>query len=277
MDPGLRRGDECFENMTTQTLSSTAKRWYQRPHVSVVPDGFDALLADTVAVLARAAEHAPCVFASSLSAEDMVLFHLINRAQQGQAMNIQTFALDTQRLPKATLDLWATAESRYGRRIECVEPDHHRLRVLDAMQSERDIYETKAARERCCTVRKTEPLRHMLAGKAAWVTGLRRAQSAGRATVPHQEWDAAFGLQKFNPLADWPDEALWYFIDREDIPVSALYAKGYASIGCEPCTRPIRFDEHPRAGRWWWEATATGTSTECGIHVVHQDVVVGAQ
>lgn len=266
--------------MTTHTLSATAKPWYQRPHVSVAPEGFDALLADTLAVLARAADHAPCVFASSLSAEDMVLFHLINDAQNGQAMNIHTFALDTKRLPKATLDLWARAEARYGRRIERIEPDQHRLRVLDAMQSENEIYETKSARERCCTVRKTEPLRHTLAGKAAWVTGLRRAQSAGRSSVPAHVWDAGFGLEKFNPLADWSDEALWYFIDREDIPVSTLYAKGYASIGCEPCTRPIRFDEHPRAGRWWWEAAAnpgTGTSTECGIHVMHSDVVVAAQ
>ena len=272
-DPGLRRGDECFENMTTQTLSSTAKPWYQRPHVSVAPDGFDALFADTVAVLKRAAAHAPCVFASSLSAEDMVLFHLINREQ----IAIHTFALDTEKLPKATLTLWTEAESRYGAAIEGIAPDAARLQTLAQTQADSAIYETRAARELCCTVRKTEPLRRALAGKTAWVTGLRRAQSAGRASVPHQEWDAGFGLEKFNPLTDWSDEALWYFIDREDIPVSALYAKGYASIGCEPCTRPIRFDEHPRAGRWWWEAAAnpgTGTSTECGIHVPRNGAVV---
>ena len=262
--------------MTTQTLSSTAKRWHPRPHVSVAPDGFDALLADTVAVLARAADHAPCVFASSLSAEDMVLFHLINRAQ----IPIYTFALDTQKLPKATLTLWNEVESRYGAVIERITPKPELLRTLAETQSDGAIYETKAARERCCTVRKTDPLRRTLAGKTAWVTGLRRAQSAVRASVPAHVWDAGFGLEKFNPLADWSDEALWYFIDREDIPVSELYAKGYASIGCEPCTRPIRFDEHPRAGRWWWEAAAnpgTGTSTECGIHVTNNDVVVAAQ
>ncbi len=259
--------------MTTESLSLANKPWYQRPSVSVAPEGFEALLADTVTVLQRAATNAPCVFASSLSAEDMVLFHLINR----ERMAIRTFALDTERLPKATLKLWETAESRYGTIIERIAPDGDRLRSLAQTQSNSAIFETKAARELCCTVRKTEPLRRTLAGKAAWVTGLRRAQSAGRASVPHQEWDAGFGLEKFNPLADWSDEALWYFIDREEIPVSVLYAKGYASIGCDPCTRPIRFDEHPRAGRWWWEAAATGTSTECGIHVAHNDVVVVAQ
>ena len=175
--------------MTTQTLSSsTTKPWYQRPRVSVAPDGFDALLADTVALLRHAAEHAPCVFASSLSAEDMVLFHLINRAQ----IAIHTFALDTEKLPTATLTLWAEVESRYGATIERIAPDADRLQALAQTQTDSTIYETKAARELCCTVRKTEPLRRTLAGKAAWVTGLRRAQSAGRASVLHQEWDAAF-------------------------------------------------------------------------------------
>ena len=252
--------------MIAQTLSVTAKPWYQRPRVSIAPAGFDVLLADTITLLHRAADHAPCVFASSLSAEDMVLFHLIHRAH----ISIHTFALDTEKLPKATLTLWAEAESAYSATIERVTPDVNRLQTLAQTQADSAIYETKAAREFCCTVRKTEPLRRALAGKAAWVTGLRRAQSAGRASVPHQEKDTAFGLEKFNPLADWSDEALWYFIDREAIPVSTLYAKGYASIGCEPCSRPIRFDEHPRAGRWWWEAAANpamGTSTECGIHV----------
>lgn len=262
--------------MTTQTLFFSTKPWYQRPRANVAPEGFDALLANTIALLKRAAAHAPCVFASSLSAEDMVLFHLINREHAA----IHTFALDTEKLPNATLTLWTEAQSRYGAAIERIAPEPVRLQRLTQTQADSAIYETKAARELCCTVRKTEPLRRMLTGKAAWVTGLRRAQSAARASVPAQVWDAGFGLEKFNPLADWSDEALWYFIDREDIPVSALYAQGYASIGCEPCTRPIRFDEHPRAGRWWWEATddpSTGTSTECGIHVAHKDVVGSVQ
>jgi phosphoadenosine phosphosulfate reductase len=259
--------------MTAQPLPSAAKAWYQRPRVSVAPEAFNLLLADTIAALENAAEYSPCVFASSLSAEDMVLFHLIHRAQ----VAIHTFALDTDKLPKATLMLWTEVQSRYGVTIERIVPDADRLQTLAQAQSDSAIYETNTARELCCTVRKTEPLRRMLAGKAAWVTGLRRAQSAGRASVPSHVWDAGFGLEKFNPMADWTDEALWYFIDLEDIPVSALYAKGYASIGCEPCTRPIRFDDHPRAGRWWWEAAVTGTATECGIHVAHSDGVVTAQ
>ncbi|MBL8309673.1 MAG: phosphoadenylyl-sulfate reductase [Burkholderiales bacterium] len=251
--------------MTTPPLSSTAKPWYRRPRVTTRPDRFDTLLADTMATLRIAAAHAPCVLASSLSADDMALFHLIQR----ERLPISTFALDTRRLPRATLDLWQAAESHYAAPIERVTPTCDRRTSLNAAQAESAIYENKAARELCCAVRKTEPLRTALAGKRAWVTGLRRAQSAGRANVPRQERDVGFGLEKFNPLADWSDEALWFFIDSERVPVSTLYENGYASIGCDPCTRPIRFDEHPRAGRWWWEATVSGTATECGIHVAH--------
>lgn len=252
--------------MTAQPLSYAPKPWYQRPRAVARPDQFDGLLPDTIATLRLAAAHAPCVLASSLSAEDMVLFHLIQR----ERLPIGTFALDTGRLPPATLELWSAVESRYGASIERVVPAPDRLAALKATQDDSAIYESKTSRELCCTVRKTEPLRAALVGKRAWVTGLRRAQSTGRANVPHQEHDTGFGLEKFNPLADWTDEALWYFIDLENIPVSPLYDKGYASIGCDPCTRPIRFDEHPRAGRWWWEAAVSGTATECGIHVVHK-------
>jgi phosphoadenosine phosphosulfate reductase len=256
--------------LDTTLPGSPPKPWYQRPRVAHVPSKFADLLEATVATLNTAALHSPCVLASSLSAEDMVLFHLITRAE----LPIRTFALDTERLPKATLTLWLDAEAHYGREIERIRPASHRLQVLAETQANSAIFENKAARELCCTVRKTEPLRRTLEGKAAWVTGLRKVQSTGRAQVPHQEWDAGFGLEKFNPLADWSDDALWYFIDRENIPVSPLYDKGYASIGCDPCTRPIRFDEHPRAGRWWWEASAAAdvSATECGIHVVaHKD------
>lgn len=246
--------------------SSQNKPWYQRPRIGVEPADFADLLAATVATLNTAAMHSPCVLASSLSAEDIVLFHLIVREQ----LPVHVFALDTERLPKATLALWLDAEAYYGREIERIRPAMDRLQALAETQTNSVIFESKTARERCCTVRKTEPLRRTLEGKAAWVTGLRKAQSAGRAQVPRQEWDASFGLEKFNPLADWSDEALWYFIDRESLPVNQLYDKGYASIGCDACTRPIRLDEHPRAGRWWWEvaAAADGSATECGIHVV---------
>ena len=256
--------------MNSDIQFGSAKAWYQRPRVIDEPDGFIDLLDTTMRTLRTAAAHSPCVFASSLSSEDMAIFHMIASAN----LSIHTFALDTQRLPSATLALWKHAEAHYVRPIERVSGTFLELCKLAETQPDSDIYETRTARELCCSVRKTEPLRRTLAGKKSWVTGLRKSQSAGRANVSSQEWDAGFGLEKFNPIADWSDEALWYFIEQQKIPVNTLYDKGYASIGCDPCTRPIRFNEHPRAGRWWWEAAAAanGSATECGIHVVaHKD------
>jgi phosphoadenosine phosphosulfate reductase len=239
------------------------KPWYQRPGPTAAPVGLNDRLSYTINVLTDAARHSPSVLAHSLSAEDMVLFHLI--AMHGLA--IGSIALDTDRLHASAHVLWAQAEAKYGRPILAIKPVAERVEKLAEISADSEIYNDKKTRELCCAVRKTEPLRQALIGKKSWITGLRRAQSAGRAQVPHFEFDAAFGLDKFNPLADWSDNDLWYLIDLMQIPVSTLYDKGYASIGCDPCTRPIREDEHPRAGRWWWEQSANKTASECGIHV----------
>jgi phosphoadenosine phosphosulfate reductase len=242
--------------------SINTKAWYRRPQLVVAPDGFEKRLTRTVETLTDAAKTAPSALAHSLSAEDMALFHLIALHD----LSIDAIALDTGRLPASAHVLWQQAEAKYDRKIHAITPAPERVAMLDEMNADSEIYNDKRVRELCCKVRKTEPLSRALSGKKSWVTGLRRAQSAGRAQVPHHEFDTVFGLEKFNPLADWSDDDLWYFIDAENIPVSTLYDKGYASIGCDPCTRPIRFDEHPRAGRWWWEQTGYAGS-ECGIHV----------
>jgi phosphoadenosine phosphosulfate reductase len=241
----------------------TIKPWYQRPRPSAAPIDFDLRLSNTIDQMHDAAALAPCVLAHSLSAEDMLLFHLIAT----HALPIDAIALDTGRLHTSAHALWKTAETRYRKVIGAVTPSAEGIAALSSMQADTEIYNDRAIRERCCSIRKTEPLRTALAGKRAWVTGMRRAQSAGRANVSHREFDNAFGLEKFNPIADWSDDDIWFFIDRENIPVSSLYDKGYASIGCDPCTRPIRFDEHSRAGRWWWEHDAGKSASECGIHV----------
>jgi phosphoadenosine phosphosulfate reductase len=238
------------------------KPWYQRPRPSVAPDAFDAKLKHTLDTLRNAAEQTPCVLAHSLSAEDMAIFHLIATND----FEIKAIALDTARLPASAHVLWGAAETQYDRTIHAVTPAAERLSMLAEMSADSELYNDKNVRELCCKIRKTEPLRRALVGKKSWVTGLRRAQSAGRAQVPHREFDTMFALEKFNPLADWSDEDLWFFIDTEKIPVSTLYEKGYASIGCDPCSRPIRAGEHPRAGRWWWEQQIN-LGSECGIHV----------
>jgi phosphoadenosine phosphosulfate reductase len=248
--------------MTTITTSPVA--WYRRPRPTQAPQGFANRLAETVELLRQAGEYAPCVFANSLSAEDMVIFDLIATYD----LPIHSIALDTGKLPDATIDLWHRAEAIYSRRIERIVPSEFDIAELNAMHADSALYENKSIRALCCDLRKTQPLRKALVGKRAWVTGLRRAQSVGRANVHAREFDTSFQLEKFSPLFQWVDEDVWYFIEKYEIPHNGLYEKGYASIGCDPCTRPIREGEHPRAGRWWWEQTnGENIASECGIHV----------
>jgi phosphoadenosine phosphosulfate reductase len=119
------------------------------------------------------------------------------------------------------------------------------------------------ARKACCDIRKVRPLTHALAGAAGWITGLRRGQSEGRGEVPFATWDAVHGLVKINPLADWTLDRLEAYVAANDIPVNPLHARGFPSIGCQPCTRAIRPGEPIRAGRWWWEQQ---DGKECGLH-----------
>lgn len=116
--------------------------------------------------------------------------------------------------------------------------------------------------DQCCALRKVLPLRRFLAGKSAWITGVRRDQSAARAGTAVVAWDHANSLAKINPLATWTKEHVWQYIHRHDLPYNALLDQGYGSIGCWPCTRPVAPGEDARAGRW-----AGFAKTECGIHV----------
>jgi phosphoadenosine phosphosulfate reductase len=124
------------------------------------------------------------------------------------------------------------------------------------------FYRSVAQRRQCCHIRKVEPLARALSGKRAWITGLRREQSAARHVLEIKEWDAANGLEKFNPLADWLLEDVWAYIKENKVPYNALHDRGYPSIGCAPCTRAVEPGQDIRAGRWWWESSAK----ECGLH-----------
>jgi phosphoadenosine phosphosulfate reductase len=106
-------------------------------------------------------------------------------------------------------------------------------------------------------------LKRALAGKRAWLTGLRREQAVTRQDLPIREYDAEHGLEKFNPLIDWTQDEVWSYIRSNDVPYNALHDQGYPSIGCAPCTRAITVGEDLRAGRWWWENPET---RECGLH-----------
>lgn len=212
------------------------------------------------AVLAEAAhDFGPAVLATSLGAEDMVLLDLVARGR----LPVTAFTLDTGRLHEETHDLLARVRKRYRIAIEVYHPDDEALTAFRKSYRDDQIFESVTARKACCEARKVVPLARALAGKGCWITGLRRGQSATRAAIPEKSWDGEHGLYKFNPLAAWSGEDIWAYIRDRDVPYNPLHDRGYASIGCAPCTRAIRPGEDERAGRWWWENSG---SRECGLH-----------
>jgi phosphoadenosine phosphosulfate reductase len=220
----------------------------------------DERIAAAVVLLQRAAgEHAPAAFASSFGAEDMVLTDII--ATHAPAIGI--FTLDTGRLPEETQQLMQAVAVRYPLQIRTYFPDGSALENYQLAHGANAFYRSVELRKQCCRIRKVEPLKRALAGKRAWITGLRREQTASRQAVAAAAFDGDYGLYKYNPLADWSNTEVWAYLKRFDVPYNALHDHGYPSIGCAPCTRAITVGEDPRAGRWWWENEG---GKECGLH-----------
>ncbi|MDB5774917.1 MAG: adenylylsulfate reductase, thioredoxin dependent family protein [Herbaspirillum sp.] len=229
---------------------------------AVANPSLDSLIAATRATLERiAAEFSPAVFASSLAAEDMVLTDLILRHK----LDIGIFTLETGRLHAETLGMLDRIRETYGYEVTPFRPEPAAIDAYVKQNGRDAFYESVDMRKECCRIRKIEPLKRALAGNKAWVTGQRRAQSVTRAELHVQEDDAAHGMIKFNPLADWSEQDVWDYIRANQVPYNPLHDRGYPSIGCEPCTRAIEPGEDVRAGRWWWE---NPESKECGLHVV---------
>lgn len=227
------------------------------------------LIAATRATLEKvAAEYAPATFASSMAAEDMVLTDLILRGKLQDKISI--FTLETGRLHPETLDMLERIRQTYGYTVAAWRPDPSDVDGYVSRHGLNAFYDSVELRKECCRIRKIEPLRRALAGKTAWVTGQRRAQSVTRATLDVQENDTAHNMAKFNPLADWSEEDVWQYLRDHQVPYNALHDQGYPSIGCAPCTRAIQPGEDVRAGRWWWE---NPDSKECGLHVVDGKLV----
>ncbi len=204
-------------------------------------------------------DYRPAALATSLGAEDMVLTDLIQR----YAPSIEIFTLDTGRLNEETYRLLQTLIRDRGIPIQVYFPDFQEVEEFVQNHGPNAIYESIEWRKQCCLIRKVAPLRRALTNKRAWITGMRRAQSVTRQAIEPQEWDEENGLYKFNPLYDWRQEEVWAYIRARELPYNRLHERGYASIGCEPCTRPIAVGEDERAGRWWWEDSE---NKECGLH-----------
>jgi phosphoadenosine phosphosulfate reductase len=212
-------------------------------------------------VLKQATSQFPAItFANSFGAEDMVLTDVIVREQ----LPIEIFSLDTGRLPVETYELMAETESKYGIKLKVYFPKHEAVEDYVQTKGINAFYESIDLRKACCYMRKVEPLGRALAGKQAWITGMRAEQAVTRANLPVQEYDAGNKLEKFNPLSDWTEQEVWAYIRIHEVPYNKLHDAFYPSIGCAPCTRAVAMGEDVRAGRWWWE---NPENKECGLHV----------
>lgn len=233
---------------------------------------FGAKLDQTIALLKQAAQDyaplsagdAPLVSqASSLGAEDMVITHLINSL----GLDIGIFVLETGQLHEQTLALLARLQASSRAKVKVFKPRAEAVLQFVAREGKQAMYQGIELRKACCHIRKMEPLERALAGKQAWITGLRREQSGARAEVPQLDHSDARRV-KFNPLADWTWGDVWHFIGLHQIDYNPLHDHFYPSIGCVPCTRAVSLGEDFRSGRWWWEDEA---AKECGLHVVQSD------
>jgi thioredoxin-dependent adenylylsulfate APS reductase len=177
---------------------------------------------------------------------------------------VRVFTIDTGRLPQETYELLDRVREQYGIEIEVYFPDTTQVESIVRRHGTNLFYRSPELRLLCCQTRKVLPLQRVLATLDAWVTGLRRGQTATRATIGKIEIDYEHGgLIKVNPLADWSDQQVWEYVRAHDVPYHPFYTRGYTSIGCAPCTRPTAPGEDPRSGRWWWEV---GIPKECGMH-----------
>ena len=194
-------------------------------------------------------------FATSLGIEDCAIVDLIAR----QSLPIDIFTLDTGLLFPETYALWRQIQDRYGLTIRAVPPEF----TVDE-QAAREGPELWARDpDRCCDLRKIQPLRSTLANYDAWITAIRRDQTPDRANAPVAGWDGRFGLIKINPLVRWTSADVQAYVREHRVPYNPLHDRNYPSIGCMPCTSPVLAGEDPRSGRWRGKE-----KTECGLHIM---------
>ena len=215
---------------------------------------------DSISQLRSAvAEYKNVCYANSLGSESIVLTDLI----WGSVPEIDIFSIDTGRLYPETYDLIERVQQRYGRALTIYYPKTSELESWVGENGINGFRDGLEQRRGCCVVRKVEPFRRAVSGRGAWVTGIRRGQSASRALASPVEWDGEYGLYKVSPLLEWSENEIWEYIRKKRLPYNALHDRGFPSIGCAPCTRAVQPGEDERSGRWWWERS---DSRECGLH-----------
>jgi phosphoadenosine phosphosulfate reductase len=208
--------------------------------------------------------------ASSFGAEDVTLIDMIAKIKP----KANVFTLDTGRLNAETYEVIAKVQQKYPQlQLRIMFPQSE---TVEQMVSDKGInlfYDSVENRKQCCFIRKVEPLGRATKGLDAWITGLRRDQTANRSTMETVELDSDRNIAKINPLIDWSNEQVWEYIHANGVPYNALHDQNFPSIGCAPCTRAVAAGEDLRAGRWWWEMS----NQECGLHVSSDGSLVRAR
>ena len=200
------------------------------------------------------------IFTTSFGVEDQVITEKIFSGN----LDIKVVTLDTGRLFPETYEVFSQTVIKYKKKIDVYFPDYLSVEKLVTEKGPFSFYESLENRKECCRIRKVVPLRRALAGMECWISGIRAEQSDNRSQMSDLGYDDDKSLYTFHPVFDWSLEDVKKYIDEKKIPYSALYDKGYLSIGCEPCTRPVLEGQDFRSGRWWWENEG---SKECGCHV----------
>ena len=196
-------------------------------------------------------------------AEDVVLIDMALTMKK----DIRVFCLDTGRLHPETYRFIEKVRNHYQINIDILTPDYRELEAFVSAKGLFSFYQD--GHHECCHLRKVQPLARKLGQLDAWITGQRKDQSVDtRNHIPEVQLDATFSTEnhrliKFNPLLNWRSEQVWDYINAYKVPYNELHERGYVSIGCEPCTKPVLPNQHERAGRWWWEDE---TKKECGLH-----------
>lgn len=203
-------------------------------------------------------------FSTSFGMEDQVIADMIF----SENLPIKLFTLDTGRHFEETYKIHNRTLSQYDKKIRVYHPDRDKVEHLLTTKGPFSFYESPENRKECCHIRKVEPLKRALQGVDIWITGLRRSQSENRENLDKFIYDPSNQVIKYNPLLDWSLEQVKQYIKEHHIPYNILHDRGFASIGCAPCTRAIEPGQDFRAGRWWWE---NNSSQECGLHAGSND------